>query len=291
MRTWKHLNDFVRGHQRRNGLFLLSGFCLFTAFISGWGGPSVPGSSNGMIRTGAILSAPSAQDSVNTEEFRKHQNKAFHVGEHLEFEIVFGVIKAGKATMSVPDTQWVNGRPCYHVTTTAESSEYLDALFRVRDRVESFIDMGGFFTWRFEKYIQEGRYRAERFDIYDPVDQRVFTKEDTFSVPRYTLDILSSFYYVRTIPLKVGKSFTIMNFSDGKIYPLKILVHAKDTIRVPAGVFRCIVVEPIIECECLVVQKGRVAIWLTDDERRLPVMMKSKVLIGSIDARLLAIHR
>lgn len=231
------------------------------------------------------------QINVGSDSLRKVENRSFRVGEHLEFDIVFGMIKAGKATMSIPDTQVVNGRPCYHVITTATSSEVLDPLYRVRDRVESFIDMDGLFTWRFEKYIQEGRYRAERFDIYDPIGERVFTKNDTFSVPRFTQDILSAFFYVRTMPLKVGQSFTIMNFSDGKIYPLRVLVHAKDRIQVPAGKFRCLVVEPIIEGEGLFVQKGRVAIWLTDDDRKIPVMMKSKILIGTIDARLTKIRR
>ena len=103
--------------------------------------------------------------------------------------------------------------------------------------------------------------------------------------------MLSSFYYVRTVPLKVKKAFDIDNYGDGKLYPLKVLVHKKMRVEVPAGVFDCIVVEPVIRGEGIFNQKGRMAIWLTDDERRIPVLMKSKVLIGSIDVRLKSIER
>ncbi|MBN2031474.1 DUF3108 domain-containing protein [bacterium] len=218
---------------------------------------------------------------------RQHVNDAFDVGEHLTFEIAYGVIKAGTATMSIPDTQWVRGRPCYHVVTTAESNKFFDPFFKVRDRVETFIDMEGIFPWKFEKHIREGKYQSDRYVEYDQYNHLVIMDgKDTLEVEPYIQGILSSFYYVRTIPLEVGKSFDIDNYGDGKIYPLKILVHEKERVKVPAGTFDCIVVEPVMRAEGIFNQTGRMAIWLTDDERRIPVLMKSKVIIGSIDVRL-----
>lgn len=231
----------------------------------------------------------SAKKDYQQSEFRRIKNRAFGVGEHLVFEVSLGMLKAGTATMSIPDTQWVNGHPCYHIVTTAESNEFLSKLFKVRDRVESFIDMEGIFTWKFEKHIREGKYRADKYAEYDQKNHVVMTKKDTISIPPYTQDILSSFYYARTVPLKVGKSFVIDNFADGKVYSLKVLVHGKDRIKVPAGKFDCIVVEPILKGEGLFNQKGQMAVWLTDDERRIPVQMKSKVLVGTINVRLKSI--
>lgn len=219
-------------------------------------------------------------------QFRKVENRAFGVGEHLVFDIAYGVINAGTATMSIPDTQWVRGRPCYHVVTTAVSNKFFSSFFRVRDRAESFIDIEGIFPWKFEKHIREGKYRADRYVEYDQTNRRVIYKKDTLAVSPYIQGVLSSFYYVRIVPLEVKKSFNIDNFGDGKIYPLKILVHKKERIRVPAGTFDCIIVEPVLRSEGIFKHKGRIAIWLTDDERRMPVLMKSKVLVGSIDVRL-----
>ncbi|MFH1942399.1 MAG: DUF3108 domain-containing protein [bacterium] len=228
--------------------------------------------------------------SGESSAFRRVKNSAFSVGERLEFEIAYGVIKAGTATMSVADTQWVNGRPCYHILTTAKSNEFFDSLYKVRDTVESYIDIEGLFTWRFEKRLREGKYHADRFEEYDQRRNLVYTGKDTISIPPYAQDILSSFYFARTVPLKIGKSFGIDNFADGKVYPLKIVVHGKDRVKVPAGRFDCIVVEPVLEGEGLFNQNGRMAIWLTNDERRIPVLMKSKVLVGSIEARLMSIQ-
>jgi hypothetical protein len=226
----------------------------------------------------------SAADSVTV--FRKMENKAFGVGETLIFEIAYGMIKAGTSTMSIPDTQWVNGRPCYHIVTTAETSPFFSAFFEVRDKVISLMDIDGLFTWKFEKHLREGKFRSDRYEIFDQIRQRVFAKSDTFSAPLYVQDVLSSFYYSRIVPLEVGTPIDIDNFADGIVYPLRILVHRKEKIRVPAGVFNCIVVEPVMRVEGIFKQTGKLTIWVTDDERKMPVLMKSKIFFGSIDARL-----
>ncbi len=189
--------------------------------------------------------------------------------------------------MSIPDTQWVRGRPCYHVVTTAESNTFFDSFFKVRDRVETFIDVEGIFPWKFEKNIREGKYREDRTVDYDQLNGRVISNnKDTLRVSPFIQGVLSSFYYVRTVSLKVGKSFDIDSYGDGKVYPIKVLVHKKDRVRVPAGTFDCIVVEPVMRVKGIFNRKGRMAIWLTDDEQKIPVLMKSKIIVGSIDARL-----
>jgi hypothetical protein len=231
---------------------------------------------------------PIQVDTAESFSFRKIENNAFDVGENLIFEIAYGFVVAGTARMSIPDTQRVNGRLCYHIVTKARSSKFFSVFFKVRDRVESFIDVEGIFPWKFEKHLREGSYRADRYTVFDQINQRVFYKKDTLEAPRYVQDVLSSFYYTRTVDLEVGESVSIENHSGRKIYPLKILVHRKERIKVPAGTFNCIVVEPVLKGEGLFKHKGKLKIWLTDDERKMPVLMRSKALIGSIDVRLKA---
>lgn len=228
-------------------------------------------------------------DSANPSFYRKQPNRAFEVGEHLVFDIAYGAITAGTATMSVADTQRVNGRLCYRAVTTARSSDFFDKIYRVRDQAESLIDREGLFSWKFDKRINEGKLKRHKWAIFDQDDHVVYTQKDTLAIPEFAQDILCSFYYARTVPLRVGQSFEIDSYNDGKVYSLRILVHAKDRVKVPAGQFKCIVVEPVLKGEGLFSQKGRLAIWLTDDERRIPVLMKSKILVGSIDARLRSI--
>jgi hypothetical protein len=222
----------------------------------------------------------------NAFQVPKVENRAFLVGELLVFDVAYGFVIAGSAVMAIPDTQWIHNRPCYRIMTEARSSKFFSKIFEVRDRVVSFVDMEGLFPWRFEKHLREGKYRSDKTVLFDQINHRVIEGKDTVTVQPFIQDILSSFYFFRILDLKVGKPIDIDNYGDGKIYPLRVLVLKKEKIEVPAGTFRCIVVEPVMRVEGIFNQTGQLRIWLTDDERRIPVLMKSKVLIGSIDARL-----
>jgi len=179
-----------------------------------------------------------AEEQEDTFTFRHLENNAFQVGEHLVFEVAYGPLKAGTATMSIPDTQWVEGRPCYHIVTTAKSNKFVSTFFKVRDRIESFVDMQGLFPWKFEKHIREGNYRKNRYVHYDQRRNLIFGKKGTLEAKPYIQGILSAFYYTRTLPLEVGKHLDIDCYGDGKIYNLRILVHKKDRVKVPAGKFK-----------------------------------------------------
>jgi hypothetical protein len=232
--------------------------------------------------TGLAVPSAAEQDTV----FRKLENRAFGLGERLVFEIAYGPIKAGTSIMAIADTQRVQSRLCHHIVTTAESNSFFSAFFTVRDRVESWMDVEGLFSWKFEKHLREGKFRSDRYEVYDQTRRRVFAKSDTFEAPLYVQDILSSFFYARTRPLEIGQPFDIDNFADGRVYPLRVVIHRRERTKVPAGTFDCIVVEPVLRHEGIFKQTGKLTIWVTDDERKMPVLMKSKVIIGSIDARL-----
>lgn len=216
-------------------------------------------------------------------------NNAWNAGEHLVFSVEYGFYKAGTATMSVVGTERVNGGMCYHIRTTAESNSFISKIYKVRDRVESYIDMRGIFSRRFEKRLREGGYSSNEFvDLYHDRMIALSTKEKRALVviPLYVQDILSTLYYIRTFDLKVGKTETIETYADGKVYPLKVLVIKKEKVEVPAGTFMCYKVEPVLKSEGIFRQKGRLIVWLTDDKNKIPVKMTSKVAIGNIATKL-----
>jgi len=216
------------------------------------------------------------------------ENEAFQVGEKLTFTIRYGIIKAGSATMGIPDEVKVRGNKSYKIATEAKSSKFFSAFYKVRDRVESIMDKDGLFTWQFKKQLREGKYRAEQTVEYNQVAVWAVTnKKDSLRIPPCVQDILTSFYYIRTKNLEVGKSHYIDNHADNRLYPLEVKVHKKERVKVGAGEFNCIVVEPIIRAGGLFKQKGRLLVWLTDDERKVPVQMKSKIIIGYITAELM----
>ncbi len=214
-------------------------------------------------------------------------NNAFTVGEKLTFIIRYGIIVAGSSTMSIPKITKINENEVYKIVTEARSSSFFSKFYKVRDRVESYVDRNGLFTWRFRKELREGKFKADREVEYDQVNGwAVSNKKDSMRIPPCVHDILSSFYYVRTQKLEVGKSLFLDNHADNKLYPLEVKVHKKERIKVKAGEFDCVVVEPILRASGLFKSKGRLIIWMTDDERKIPVQMKSKILVGYITAEL-----
>ena len=228
-----------------------------------------------------------AAESTNSSGFDRYvDNVAFGLGEHLKFDITYGFITAGYATMSVDKLIEFENRPCYRIVTTANSNSFFSSFYNVDDRVESIIDAIGLFSWRFEKNLKEGKYRAIRKFSFDQRNHRAEYNNDTTTVPPYVQDALSVFYYVRTQNLKVGESVFVDHYNDGKLYPMEIKVLKKETITVPAGTFECLVIEPLIQSVGVFKHEGKLKVWLTNDRLRLPVLMKSKVLVGSIAAEL-----
>jgi len=218
------------------------------------------------------------------------ETDAFKLGEKLEFVIRYGPVVAGSATMAIPEIKKIKNRDCYHIVSEARSSKFFSAFFRVRDRVESYMDARGLFSWRFEKHLREGNFRADQYVEKDHyLNIAVTDKKDTLRIPPCIQDILTAFYYVRTLPLEEGKSVFIDTHADKKLYPLEVRVLGRERIKTRAGTFNCIVVEPMLRGDAIFKQRGRLTIWMTDDHRKIPVLMKSKVLIGSIIAEIKSI--
>ena len=235
----------------------------------------------------AASQSDDAAESANTSGFGRYiDNVAFGLGEHLEFDVTYGFITAGYATMSVDRLIEFENRPCYRIVTTANSNSFFSTFYNVDDRVESIIDAIGLFSWRFEKNLKEGKYRATRKFSFDQRNHKAEYNNDTTTVPPYVQDALSVFYYVRTQDLKVGESVFVDHYNDGKLYPMEIKVLKKETITVPAGTFECLVIEPLLQSVGVFKHEGKLKVWLTNDRLRLPVLMKSKVLVGSIAAEL-----
>jgi hypothetical protein len=217
----------------------------------------------------------------------------FGAGERLTFEIKYGFVSAGTAVMGIPDIVRERGYPCYHIVSVAESNPVFSMFFTVRDVAESYLDVRRLVPLRFEKRLHEGDFRAEDIVLFDR-DRNValYPKKGQVVPLAYDAqDILSSLYYVRMMDLRVGTSMYIENHADKKNYPLEIRVLKEERVSVPAGDFDCIVVEPVMRASGLFRHKGTLTVWLTKDPSHIPVLMKSKVAIGSVAAVLTKLER
>ncbi len=222
------------------------------------------------------------------------ENNAFHVGEKLTFKVRYGFVRAGTATMSVVSKKIINDKLVYQIQTTAESDAPFSWVYEVNDVVTSLMDAKGLFTWRFEKKLREGGYEIDHLVDYLPEDSLAKVKniryrdegneESTYDVkvPPFAKDVLASFYYIRTQPLRVGDIISMTNHDNKKFYDLEVHVYMRETVNTAAGEFKCLKIEPLLKGEGIFQQKGRLLVWVTNDEYKIPVQMTSEITVGHI---------
>lgn len=229
-------------------------------------------------------------EQVAKYNFRYLKNDAFGFGERFEYNVGYKFIVAGTGYLQIaPEPVTRYGRECYNVQFEVRSLESLDWLYRVRDVYTTVLDVAGLFPWEFTQRIREGNYKRDSKAFFDQVNKKSLFQDSIYEVSEYIQDILSAFYYARTLDLgnmKKGHIFYLKNFFDGKTYDLGIKIHGKQTTEVDAGKFRCVVVEPLIVEGGLFKADGSIYIWLTDDDRKMPVKVAAKIPIGFVEAKL-----
>ena len=228
---------------------------------------------------------------ANEAALRTISNDAFTYGEKLTFAVKYKFITAGYAVMKVGNSSTtVSGRPCYDIKYTMRTTNSFDKIFKVRDTYRTWVDVDGLFPWKFQQKVREGDYKKDFSANIDQKEHIARTTKGSFKIPEYVQDILSAFYYTRAYDLKSlksGQSFTLKNFYNKEAHTLKVKVLGRETISVKAGKFKCIKVEPLVKEGGLFKNEGSLTIWLTNDDRKIPVKVSTKVAIGSIDSELI----
>jgi len=222
-------------------------------------------------------------------QLRTIANVAFDVGERLVFDVNYGFITAGSAVLEIPALDSLGGRKCFRVEFRVNSLPSFSWIYRVEDRYVTYIDAATIAPWKFEQRVREGSYSRDFVAEFDQRRNVARTSEGTYPVPPYVHDILSAFYFARTVdytPLKAGDQVQLYNFYKDKTYDLLVRVLGRQQLEVAAGTFNTVVIEPLVREGGLIKSEGRIVIWLTDDERKIPIRVNTKVVIGSIDTEL-----
>lgn len=223
--------------------------------------------------------------------FRDLNTDAFQPGERLRYRLHYGIIDAGEAVLEVNKSpKKVKGREVWHVKGTGRTLGAFNMFYKVRDVYESYIDANGIFPWVFVRRVDEGGHKINQdYTFYQHRNKVNNGDGKEFKVPSHVQDMISSFYYARTLDFsnaKKGDQFTINVFLDDDIYPMKIKYVGKETIRLRKGKFNCLKFNPVV-------QEGRVfksdedlEVWITDDKNKIPVLAKAKIKVGSIKMQL-----
>jgi len=209
----------------------------------------------------------------------------FRIGETFKYSVNWGNINAGSATMKIEDIIEYQGHEVYQVIVEAKSNKFFSVFYRVRDKLESLIDVKGLFSRRYWTKQDEGNKKRERKYEFDQENNIVNYKDKTYYIRYGIQDEVSAIFHVRTLDLQVGTPVYVDIFAKRKNWQVKCNVLRTEKIKVPAGKFDTILVEPELRFDG-VMKKGKVKVWFTNDERRIPVQVKSKIVIGAITMKL-----
>ena len=222
------------------------------------------------------------------------------VGETLDYEISYGFISAGNARMLVKETK--NANELEIISRAWHRSSF--KLLSVDDTVKTTVSADSLLPKVFNQKIKEGSYIRNALTIYNFESKKAIIKDTAYkdSELKHAIDtaitldgnercILSAFYLARTFKLNPGDTAYFNAIGGKKKYKLKVICHRRETISTAFGKKKCLVIEPIIQGDGLFKAKGKLTIWITDDEERLPMLMKSAIAIGSIKATLIGVSK
>lgn len=233
-------------------------------------------------------------DGVPTEPMEA----PFRDGESLTFTATWGGITVGDATMKVDTAGTFEGQPAIHLKATASSGRAFSLFFSIRDAGESWVHPTGLHSLGFVSDQKEGniedyqkwvmdytrniatRHRARR---KDGGEVKNTTKDYKLSTT-HVQDAFSMLYFYRAFPLKVGTKLESDVFVSRKVWKLTVDVVGQETVKVPAGKFDCLKVRPEVSLDGKKQEKGQMVIWVTNDERKIPVKIQSDIPLGKINA-------
>jgi hypothetical protein len=216
----------------------------------------------------------------------------FGPGERLVYKVKIGLFNAGEGSMGIPSVDTLRGNDAYRLHMEIDGGLFG---LSVHDTYDSWLDIRTLQSWRFIQDIHDPGYTSYRhFEFYP--DRQIWDREDndefgTLASP-IPLDDISFIYFVRTLPLEVGRTFTFNRYFKTEGNPVTVKVVRRDRRKTEAGEFNTIVVEPIIRTKGMFADGGKAELHFTDDERRLLVYMKSDIpnFPGSLTLHLKEIH-
>lgn len=217
----------------------------------------------------------------------------FPVGERAVYDVTIGPVRVGRGLLEVEAVDTVRGTPAYRLAFEIEGGPFF---YKVDDRTVSWLATDPYRSVRFEQVLHEGGYRRHRRYELDH-EARTSTREDwnedlgayrphaterDVPIPPGALDEISYLFLIRTLPLEVGRTYSFDDYFEEDGNPVVIRVLRRERVRVRAGTFETVVVRPIIRTAGIFGEAGAGELYITDDERRLIVMLKSRMKMGEL---------
>lgn len=218
-------------------------------------------------------------------------------GEAATYEMTYFGAVAGVFTMKNLPPKIMNDRKVYHFQLHAGSTSVFSLFYKIDDTVESFMDYEGLFSHRFQMNLNESKQRRNSIELYDSEKEEVFywnrqskleqpfeEKKLTEKTKPFPQDLLSSIYYLRLVTIDEKHTAKFPVVSDAKTSIAEVSFVRRELLDTALGRVRTIVLTPTTTYEGKTTHKGNIHIWLTDDDRKLPVLLEAQVKIGAVRA-------
>jgi hypothetical protein len=257
-------------------VFMKSIFTCFV-FLFSLALPSLNSGAQELLEAGA-------KDPDN--RIRKINNTAFQSGEVLTFRLHYGFINAGVGEMRVQSQPvQMASKSCYHIVATGRTVNSFDWFYKVRDKYESYVDRDAIMPWAFARDVNEGGFLMTDYYAFDQYQKKVVSKGVSYDIPLHTQDIVSAFYYARTIDFsqaREGDIFEVPMFLDHEMHNFKFKFKGRVKLKTDVGTFRVLKFMPVV-------MKGRVfkseedlVVYVTDDANKIPLEIKANILVGAV---------
>lgn len=229
--------------------------------------------------------------------FLNGQTASYKAGEKVNYSLQYGIISAGTASLELTE-EVLNGEIVWHSKMLARTTGMADAVYKVLDIYESFIDPVSELPVKSVRNIREGRYRkfnVVMFDHKTRADSAILTSDLTgIHITQPAIhDILSCFYYFRshilpdTSNLKVGQITTIVTWFCDELYPIRLRYVGTDDVKTKAGKIKCYKFNPVTETGRLFKTEEDVSFWFSADKNFLPVKIRFDIFVGSFNVEMI----
>ena len=219
------------------------------------------------------------------------QERPYAPGEKVTYQISYGVFSGGMAWLELREDLYM-GQPVWHAVVSGQTTGLADALYRVRDTYESYIDPRTDLPLFSIRNISEGRYRKYNevsFDHVSRADSVILTSDLTgkHTGPKGILDIVSCFYWFRKYHLATadtltpGQTFSMMTWFADELYPIILKYRGMEEVKVRGEKIMCYLFHPVTEVGRVFKTEEDMAVWFSADENFLPVKIRFDIFVGS----------
>ena len=207
--------------------------------------------------------------------------RPFVVGERLTYNVRVAKLGRGTAVAEIKGTDTIRGTPVYHSVFRVNGSLLF---FKVEDYYESWFDPRSLVSLRYHQNIDQGTYeRLRKYEIFPEKGTYVDSAKNLeLATVEKPLDDGSFLYFLRTVPLEVGRTYSFNRYFKPDRNPVTITVVRRERIRVPAGEFDAVVLQPKIKAKGIFSEQSNAEVWIADDKSRMMLQMRTRLPFGSV---------